>query len=348
MFHNSKIEILNSEEFLKYYKHKITLYDKDKVFYNLSFFQIFETENMFVNEKIDIVVKILKDNIHREFFITDSTEPIYPYIENIKIFSEMCKSYNKKVTIITGQNSKDIIDLYQSFGLDVIFLPLFNFSFFAKEKINVPFYKENTLQKKYITLNRSGKPFRKSLFDFLKNNDLFKFGEYSFLFENVASFEENIDKENRGDFFMSKIVDNFGFNKKCFLNFVIETCNEDYFIFENKKINTNFVSEKTAKALYTGLPFVIVGELNSLHSLKSYGIKTFNEYWDESYDLEINPMDKLDKAFGILKNTCYEKDSVLREIYNETENIHKENVKSIDFILNNNLQILKEKVNLVL
>ncbi len=346
MFDKSKVEILNSEDFVKYYKHKIVLYSKDKIFYDLSFFQINSGENVFMNENIDIVIKILKDNIHREFFITDSTEPIYPYIENIKIFCEICNSYNKKVTIITGQNSKDMIELYQSFGLDIIFLPLFNFFFFSKEKINVPFHKENTLEKKFITLNRSYKPYRKSLFDFLKNNDLFKFGEHSFLFENIASFEENIDKENRGDFFMSKIVDDFGFNKKCFLNFVIETCEKDYFIFENEKINTNFVSEKTAKALYTGLPFVILGETNSLHSLKSYGIKTFDKYWDESYDLEINSINKTNKAFNILKNICYEKDSILKEIYNQTENIHEENIKSIDFILNNNLQILKEKINL--
>ena len=48
--------------------------------------------------------------------------------------------------------------------------------------------------------------------------------------------------------------------------------------FEDKKIITNFVSEKTVKALYTGLPFIILGETNSLHSLKSYGIKTFDKF----------------------------------------------------------------------
>ena len=68
------------------------------------------------------------------------------------------------------------------------------------------------------------------MLEFLKQNDLLKFGEYSFLFENIASFNENIDKEDRGVFYMSPIVDRFNFNKKCFLNFVIETCNEDYFI----------------------------------------------------------------------------------------------------------------------
>lgn len=346
MFDNSKVEIINSEEFIKYYKHKIILYDKDKLFFNLSFFQIYELENIFTNEKLDIVIKILKDNIDREFFIIDSTEPIYPYIENIKKFVEICKVYNKSITIITGQNSNDILNLYESFGASVIFLRLFNFLFFANEKINFPFYRENTLEKKFLTLNRGEKKFRKSLLEFLKQNDLLKFGEYSFLFENIASFNENIDKEDRGAFYMSPIVDDFNFNKKCFLNFVIETCNEDYFIFEDNKINTNFVSEKTAKCLQTGLPFILLGESNSLYSLKSYGIKTFDKFWDESYDLESNYENKTNKAFNILKTICYEKDSVLREIYNETENIHKENVLLIDSIMNDNLKILKDKINL--
>jgi hypothetical protein len=346
MFDNSKIEIINSEEFIKHYKHRIIFYNKDKLFFNLSFFQINEGENIFTNEKLYIVINTIKQNFNREFVIIDCTEPIYPYIENIKKFIEICKTYNKSITIISGQNSKDILDLYKSFGANVIFLPLFNFLFFANERINFPFYKENTLEKKFLTLNRSGKKARKLLLEFLKENDLLKFGEYSFLFENIASFNENIDKEDRGAFYMSSVVNDFDFNKKCFLNFVVETCNEDYFIFENKKINTNFVSEKTAKCLRTGLPFILLGESNSLHSLKSYGIKTFDNFWDESYDLELNYENKTKKAFNILKNICYEKDSVLREIYNETENIHKENVLLIDSIMNDNLKILKDKINL--
>lgn len=346
MFDNSKIEIINSEKFVKHYKHRIVFYNKDKLFFYLSFFQINEHENVFTNEKIDIVIDVIKNNLNREFIITDSTEPMYAYIENIKKFIEICKSYNKSVTIITGQNSKDVLDLYESFGASVIFLPLFNFLFFANEKINFPFYKENTLEKKFLTLNRGEKRFRKSLLEFLKQNDLLKFGEYSFLFENLSSFNENIDKEDRGSFYMSSVVNDFDFNKKCFLNFVVETCNEDYFIFENKKINTNFVSEKTAKCLQTGLPFILLGESNSLHSLKSYGIKTFDKFWDEGYDLELNYENKTKKAFNILKNICYEKDSVLREIYNETENIHKENVLLINSIMNDNLKILKDKINL--
>ena len=62
------------------------------------------------------------------------------------------KSYRKNVTIITGQNSNSMIDLYKSMELSVIFLPLFNLMNYSKEKTYSRFYKENTLEKKYLTL----------------------------------------------------------------------------------------------------------------------------------------------------------------------------------------------------
>lgn len=346
LLNSSKIEIKNTEEFELYYRHRVILYGGDKVFFNLGFFLKSVETNTFSAENIDkCIISVIKSNLDREFFINDSAEPIPPYLENICKFVEICKSYNKSVTIITGQNSDSLLNLYKSIGLNVIFLPLFNFFSYDLESIYSSFLKENTFSKRYITLNRAFKPIRRYLYNFLKNNDLLKFGEYSFVFENEKSFEEDINK-NDNPAHTPSIIDKFGFNKKCFLNFVVESVNDDYFIFNNQKIVTNFVSEKTNKALFTPLPFIIIGEPNSLHCLKTYGIKTFSDYWDEGYDLEDNTKVRADKAFDILKNICYEKESVLREIYNHTENIQKENISLIYSILNDNRRLLKEKIDL--
>jgi hypothetical protein len=328
------------------YEHKIVLYDTDKIMFQLSFFLMSNrAESLFTDDKIENVITVIKDNIHREFFIVDNAEPVFPYLENIKKFVNICKSYRKNVTIITGQNSNSMIDLYKSMELSVIFLPLFNLMSYSEKNTHSAFYKQNTLEKKYLTLNRACKKHRESLYEYLKDNDLLKFGEYSFGWRNIFSFNENIDKSQRQNYMVS-IVDKLSFNQKCFLNFVIETENEDYYIFEDKKIIPNFVSEKTFKALYTGLPFIILGEPNLLESLKSYGIKTFSDYWDESYDLSPNRDNRFEKASSVLKDICYTSDNRLREIYNDTESIHKYNVELIDDILNNNKKILKEKINL--
>jgi hypothetical protein len=44
------------------------------------------------------------------------------------------------------------------------------------------------------------------------------------------------------------------------------------------------LTEKTFKPIALGMPFVIVGTQGSLKYLRSYGFRTFQDIWDESYD----------------------------------------------------------------
>jgi len=44
------------------------------------------------------------------------------------------------------------------------------------------------------------------------------------------------------------------------------------------------ITEKTFKPIAMGMPFVIVGTRGSLEYLRSYGFRTFEGIWDESYD----------------------------------------------------------------
>jgi len=45
------------------------------------------------------------------------------------------------------------------------------------------------------------------------------------------------------------------------------------------------LTEKTFKPIALGMPFIIVGTRGSLEYLRSYGFRTFEGIWDESYDL---------------------------------------------------------------
>ena len=44
------------------------------------------------------------------------------------------------------------------------------------------------------------------------------------------------------------------------------------------------LTEKTFKPIALGMPFIIVGTKGSLRYLRSYGFRTFEDIWDESYD----------------------------------------------------------------
>jgi len=77
------------------------------------------------------------------------------------------------------------------------------------------------------------------------------------------------------------------------------------------------LTEKTFKPIAMGMPFVLSAPAYSLSYLRSYGFKTFNEIWDESYDLEEDDyvraqhlsslLGKFDKLTTIEKQQTFEK-----------------------------------------
>jgi len=63
-----------------------------------------------------------------------------------------------------------------------------------------------------------------------------------------------------------------------------------------------FITEKTIKALITGIPFIVIASPNFLKTLHQYGFRTFDVFWDESYDLEENYELRLDKIMHLIKS----------------------------------------------
>ena len=111
--------------------------------------------------------------------------------------------------------------------------------------------------------------------------------------------------------------------------------------------NELFISEKIFKPILSYQPFIVLGPVNYLKRLKYYGFKTFDNFWDESYDkiedsskrydkvlqtiLELNKksIDELNNLYKSLKEICiYNRnhfvnlkintfDSTLKKIENE-------------------------------
>lgn len=64
------------------------------------------------------------------------------------------------------------------------------------------------------------------------------------------------------------------------------------------------LTEKVFKPIVAKQPFVLVGCANNLEYLKSYGFKTFDRWWDESYDSIQDPIARLKAVSNIVKNIC--------------------------------------------
>lgn len=64
------------------------------------------------------------------------------------------------------------------------------------------------------------------------------------------------------------------------------------------------LSEKTFKAIFCKRAFIIAGPKNSLRTIQNLGFKTFDNFWDESYDQEEVPTLRLEKILTLIQKLC--------------------------------------------
>jgi hypothetical protein len=124
----------------------------------------------------------------------------------------------------------------------------------------------------------------------------------------------------------------------CFVNIVTET------LFD---IDSIFLSEKTYKPIYLCQPFIIFGNPYSLKKLKELGYKTFDKWWDESYDTETNIKKRFVKIVNILEqisewdmDKCFEIKKEMQDIliYNYKNMFQSDEIYNLFNILKTNIK----------
>jgi hypothetical protein len=185
---------------------------------------------------------------------------------------------------------------------------------------------ERVLEKSYISFNRltsNRRMYRSLLVNELYKNNLLDSGyvsyshhcpddgrfddnlrrgvpEYTF---DPAYIEEAIDNINqiselRIDFAgqdipnQSMLLSPMDQLMKSFVFLVTETC-----FFQTK----THLTEKIFKPIVLRMPFVLAGCAHNLEYLRSYGFRTFSEYWDESYDTVEDPMQRIQAIVQVIK-----------------------------------------------
>lgn len=132
-------------------------------------------------------------------------------------------------------------------------------------------YRKSSKTNRFLLLNRKPKKHRTEIFNFLKKSDILKHTLHSqdnFLFPEKTIHGNNI------------VSLPIYFIKNSLINIVTET----FFYYSEAIGYSSFITEKTAKCLYSMMPFIVVGPPHTLKSLKELGYKTFDSIWDETYD----------------------------------------------------------------
>ena len=70
-------------------------------------------------------------------------------------------------------------------------------------------------------------------------------------------------------------------------------------LFDDSRLH---LTEKSLRPIACGQPFILASTTGSLEYLRNYGFKTFSNCWDESYDLEPDPKERLIKITELMKH----------------------------------------------
>ncbi len=129
------------------------------------------------------------------------------------------------------------------------------------------------------------------------------------------------NEEHNPDYYVTR------FHPEVALDSWVQVVSETYFYDDYP---TLFLSEKTFKVIASSQPFIIMGNKNSLVELKKLGYKTFEDFFDESYD-SLDGCDRMDAIIKVLKDidlieNKLEWFSKMKDILEWNKNILRENI----------------------
>lgn len=157
---------------------------------------------------------------------------------------------------------------------------------------------------------------------------------YKFSKEKLLNFYKEYDATQEYTYDVTDLEKNQAENlnitahNNTFLNLVTETLTDPH---------TIFFSEKIFKPIFCAQPFVLFGNPFSLRKLKEYGFLTFDKWWDESYDDEIDLTRRLEKIVETLEyiskwdlDKCFQVTQEMESIFINNFDILRSNQKVLE------------------
>jgi hypothetical protein len=87
------------------------------------------------------------------------------------------------------------------------------------------------------------------------------------------------------------------------------------------------LTEKSLRPIACGQPFILSATVGSLEYLRSYGFKTFNNVWDESYDQIQDPVERLTAIVELMRRIANWSPEIRKEKLQQAQQICDHNKK---------------------
>ena len=118
--------------------------------------------------------------------------------------------------------------------------------------------------------------------------------------EDLESIEEKLPLIlDSSDLKLNLMFDEFDTTRQFYDESLVNLISETNFF-----TNIVHLTEKSYKPIVYKQPFVMLGARGSLKALRKQGFKTFEEFWDESYDEEEDHTKRFFKVLDLIKEIC--------------------------------------------
>jgi hypothetical protein len=269
-------------------------------------------------------------------FIFYDQEPIYGEF-NYKLFDHIRDNYKGPFVLVTTEKNSNMLDhIKEKYKWPSVYYFYHAFAahdWFRGSRFNgglVP-PDQRILRKKYISFNRltSAKRVYRSLLiaEFVQRNILDQ-GHVSYneicpegghyrdeisqavinkLIDHTSAQDtiatlDTLSFPLRIDYQQETVIPNHSFSlsavtesQESFCYLITETC-----FWESK----HHLTEKIFKPIISKMPFILAGPAHNLKYLREYGFKTFDNWWDESYDDVENAQDRLKAIGNTMQQIC--------------------------------------------
>jgi len=166
---------------------------------------------------------------------------------------------------------------------------------------------KGNFKKRFLSFNSYPKHHRKMLYNFLIESNIDKQTYLSYKVGLKNDPERTLIED---DSFNTNVHNNLNISPlhhKSFCNIVTES--------KWEVPNKFHLTEKTDKCFVTLQPFIILSTAYYLKTLKELGFKTFDKWWDESYDLEEDNDLRLKKIFETIRYVSKLTERDVKKIY---------------------------------
>jgi hypothetical protein len=246
--------------------------------------------------------------------------------------------YDKQILLHSEKNSKEI-DRYLSHSIPVF---VWSHALIATDWYRYAQHdhilKSKSVKKDFLIYSRAwtgSREYRLKFLELIIQNNLYPcstvkfspvdsnlhYSEYQFKNKNFTITNKNIDQ-----FFLdnSQIGPNASadYDTTEYMNSAIEVVLET--LFDDPRI---FLTEKILRPIACNTPFILCSGPYSLMFLKSYGIRTFGDIIDESYDLIENSTDRLNSVINTMKYISGLPSNKKQKLFRDMQKISTQNQK---------------------